>query len=237
MRKNRMMRLASALLILTMVTTCAISGTFAKYVTSDSGTDTARVAKWGFGATDNSIVLDNLFLDSYTNIAGENQANVVAPGETESVDFKFEYDTANVAAKPEVAYTFVVDAEVTGDYADLDKNKNFTWILDTNHYQTVAELIDAIEALDGNVAAADGKPANYYAPNTLPAAFYPSDNGAATHTIGWNWEFEGGTATYDHDGDPSTAELNQDQFDTYMGNETDVDDVTITITITATQVD
>jgi len=47
MRKNRMMRLASALLILTMVTTCAISGTFAKYVTEAKTTDTARVAKWG----------------------------------------------------------------------------------------------------------------------------------------------------------------------------------------------
>lgn len=45
MRKNRMMRAASALLVAVLMTTCTISGTFAKYVTSADSTDTARVAK------------------------------------------------------------------------------------------------------------------------------------------------------------------------------------------------
>ena len=47
MKKNRMMRVASALLVAVLLTTCAISGTFAKYVTTESGSDFARVAKWG----------------------------------------------------------------------------------------------------------------------------------------------------------------------------------------------
>lgn len=47
MRKNKMMRLASALLVLTLLTTSIISGTFAKYTTQDSAGDVARVAKWG----------------------------------------------------------------------------------------------------------------------------------------------------------------------------------------------
>ncbi len=47
MRKNKMMRAASGLMVLTMLSTCAISGTFAKYVTEDRANDTARVAKWG----------------------------------------------------------------------------------------------------------------------------------------------------------------------------------------------
>ena len=41
------MRLASVLLVVTMLTTCVISGTFAKYVTKEEGSDGARVAKWG----------------------------------------------------------------------------------------------------------------------------------------------------------------------------------------------
>ncbi|MFR0985955.1 MAG: hypothetical protein ACLSFZ_04975 [Frisingicoccus sp.] len=45
MKKNRMMRLASSLLVLTLLTTCVISGTFAKYTTQAGGSDTARVAK------------------------------------------------------------------------------------------------------------------------------------------------------------------------------------------------
>lgn len=51
MKKNKMMRLASWLLVLTLLTTCIISGTFAKYVTSDEADDTARVAKWGVTAS------------------------------------------------------------------------------------------------------------------------------------------------------------------------------------------
>ena len=47
MKKNRMMRLASVLLVLTLLSTSVISGTFAKYVTSDQASDTARVAKFG----------------------------------------------------------------------------------------------------------------------------------------------------------------------------------------------
>ena len=47
MKKNRMLRTASALLVLTLLTTSTIGGTFAKYVTSGRATDTARVAKWG----------------------------------------------------------------------------------------------------------------------------------------------------------------------------------------------
>ena len=47
MKKNKFMRLASVMLMLCLITTCAISGTFAKYTTSATATDTARVAKWG----------------------------------------------------------------------------------------------------------------------------------------------------------------------------------------------
>lgn len=47
MKKNKMMRLASILLVVTLLSTSVISGTFAKYTTQDSASDTARVAKWG----------------------------------------------------------------------------------------------------------------------------------------------------------------------------------------------
>jgi len=47
MKKNKMLRLASALLILVMLTTSIVGSTFAKYTTTGSASDTARVAKWG----------------------------------------------------------------------------------------------------------------------------------------------------------------------------------------------
>ena len=47
MKKNVLMRFASGALVITMLTTCVISGTFAKYITDDAASDKARVAKWG----------------------------------------------------------------------------------------------------------------------------------------------------------------------------------------------
>ena len=47
MKRNKMMRLASMLLVAVLVTTTTISGTYAKYVTTDGASDTARVAKFG----------------------------------------------------------------------------------------------------------------------------------------------------------------------------------------------
>ena len=51
MKKNTMMRIASVLMVAVLLSTCAISSTFAKYVSSDSATDTARIAKWGVEVT------------------------------------------------------------------------------------------------------------------------------------------------------------------------------------------
>lgn len=65
MKKNKMMRIASGLLVLNLMSTCAISGTFAKYVTSASVGDSARVAKWGVGVT----ARGRLFDTSYNNTA------------------------------------------------------------------------------------------------------------------------------------------------------------------------
>ena len=51
MKKNKMMRLASVLLIAVMISTSAISGTYAKYVTEGAAQDDARVAHWGVTIT------------------------------------------------------------------------------------------------------------------------------------------------------------------------------------------
>ena len=48
----RIKRILFTLLVAVMISTCAISGTFAKYVTEATGTDTARVAKFGVEVND-----------------------------------------------------------------------------------------------------------------------------------------------------------------------------------------
>ena len=115
MKKNVLMRAASGLLVATMLTTCAISGTFAKYVTQDNGGDVARVAKWGVVVQ----VEGDLYGQKYLNKEGGNtvtlnaddnnavgvngkqiadELNVVAPG-TNSSDHKFAF---GINGTPEV---------------------------------------------------------------------------------------------------------------------------------------
>ena len=85
MKKNKMMRIASVLLVAVILTTCAISGTFAKYVTSGNGSDNARVAKFGVTLTGTADTFketyakdDNTFtLEANTVVSTE---DVVAPG-------------------------------------------------------------------------------------------------------------------------------------------------------------
>ena len=52
MKKNKMMRIASVLLVAVLLSTCAISGTFAKYTTTITANDTAKVASFNVTAFD-----------------------------------------------------------------------------------------------------------------------------------------------------------------------------------------
>ena len=173
MKKNNVMRIASALLVAVLLTTCAISGTFAKYTTTADGTATARVAKWGFG-TATTIDFD-LFSNNYNDaVVGTDGALVIAPGTEGSADIVLVADAA--AAVTEVAYTFdvVVGIDVDDD-ALLNK---IQWKLDNGNYGDFAALQAAIDDLFEDE----------YAPGVTPDT---------TFTIGWKWDFESGDDTGD----------------------------------------
>ncbi len=227
MKKNKMMRTASALLVATLLSTSIIAGTFAKYTTSTTGSDKARVAYWGFNQAASTTI--DLFDDSYTNVKSGNSDNVVAPGTEKTTTFAFGYDTKSdaegtaIANAPEVAYTLTVNAEVTGSYTSLDNNPDFKWTLkkgdqDAVEYSTVKELTDAIKALSG-----DASGSKQYTAGQLPTNFTAADE---TYTVGWKWAFDDANKT-----------VAQDKTDTDMGNAATLDNINLTITITATQVD
>jgi hypothetical protein len=137
--KNKMMRIASVLLVAALITTCAISGTFAKYVTKVSGEDYARVAQWGIVLTLNG---DEAFGTQYVahdetykaalkegesaplySVISSNEDKVVAPG-TSAKDLDMLL-TATVKGTPEVAARYILIADVekdivlpAGDYTD-----------------------------------------------------------------------------------------------------------------------
>ena len=117
MKKNTMMRIASVLMVAVLLSTCAISSTFAKYVSSDSATDTARIAKWGVEvtATGNAFNVeyqkknDNT---SYSVVSKDKNStdeavikNILAPGTSG------EFGGFSITGSPEV----LVDISVTAD--------------------------------------------------------------------------------------------------------------------------
>ena len=107
MKKNRILRLASVMLMLCLITTCAISGTFAKYTTNGTATDSARVAKFGVVvASTGAFATEDTFGLTYTKAdanytLGTNSVvsdvQVVAPG-TEGT-----LAAVSVTGQPEVA--------------------------------------------------------------------------------------------------------------------------------------
>ncbi len=227
MKKNKMMRFASLVLVLTLLSTCAISGTFAKYTTTTTSQDSARVAHWGFEkAADISIT--DLFKTAYDkNVQG--YADVIAPGTTNSASFSFNYDANGSITAPEVAYTFTVSTEGSSCDTTIQNNPNIQWRLNVTEAGTKTEgtwgtwttLISNIQGLAGSGHTNGTKS---YTAQQLPEAF---DNDQ-TYEIEWKWIF---------DDVVDSSATDNDTGDTTMGNADTLAPVTVKITITAEQVD
>lgn len=214
MRKNKMMRLASALLIAVLLTTCAISGTFAKYTTTGTGTDSATVAKWGVVITANG----SSFADQYaTDDAGVGTiANsvigtdkVIAPGTQGAMV------AATITGTPEVAVKVTYEATV-----DLGDN----WKDSTGAYYCPLEITVGTDTLKGtSYSSADAFEAAVKAKIDALTSNYEAGTDLSTHTtsaISWKWEFEG----------------NDDVKDTYLGDQHNAT-ISITVKVTVTQID
>lgn len=171
MRKNKMMRAASVLLVAVLLTTCAISGTFAKYTTTATGSDTARVARWGFKTT--TLAID-LFDGRYDNVvAMKDGENVIAPGTSKTTTINLVPDTQSA---PEVAYKFDVSVKIDGDEDVYGKLK---WSLNGTQYDSFAAFKAAVEKLS---QARIG-------PNKLPDT--------TDIVVKWEWPFESGNNSQD----------------------------------------
>lgn len=114
---NKKIMTLAVLLVAVVSTGFQVSGTYAKYTTTEKFSDSARVAHWNFYSvdgednqrTDNTI---DLFRESYTCVTGGecvfntqlDNKNLVAPGAYGSYTF-------SLVGETEVAYKLVVKAE------------------------------------------------------------------------------------------------------------------------------
>ena len=235
MKKNTMMRLASVLLIAVLMSTCAISGTFAKYVTSETGTDSARVAKFGVEVSATGY----LFAKTYVNFANGNvpgtadmtissstDEDVLAPGSKSNDDGM----VISITGTPEVDVAVTHDATInlTGwNYVDESSVSHFycplvftidgTVIDGSNYYDNYTLFVNALtEAIETQSAE--------YDVNTNLAL-----QAANSVQISWVWPYE-----------TTIGSKNCDVMDTYLGDQAadgTPAKVEITITTTVTQID
>ena len=123
MKKNKMMRIASVLLVAVLLSTCAISGTFAKYTTTVTGTATAKVATWNVavaGATETftfnlfDTLKDSNTTDTETDV--DTSSKIIAPGTSGSFAINIT-NSSEVNAKYSTVFTVKVDGTATEETA------------------------------------------------------------------------------------------------------------------------
>lgn len=217
MKKNKMMRLASVLMVLTLLSTSVIGGTFAKYVTKADATDTARVAKWGVEVTAEG---SELFSDAYetgnktveTSVVDK---NLVAPGTKNDSGVKF-----TLKGEPEVS----VNVEITvdevkdvflkaGTYADMTtgNDKADTFAFGTDYYPVVFTLKNGAGTVLESGKMTDIEKyleglSGIYAANTNLGSTEFNPNIDGEYVLTWAWDF------------PTTENTERDQKDTLLGN-------------------
>lgn len=233
MKKNVMMRVASVLLVAVMLTTCAISGTFAKYVTDGTATDSARVAKWGV-TVEGKLAEDNVMFkktyDETGSVTVESTVDVVAPGTSGTLT------AFDVSGTPEVdvTVTYVPVVELGDNWIDkLDNTKFYcpiTFTVSTNagtnslcglDYTDADDFEDAVEAL---IVAAQG----YYDAGTNLETAVEDDL-----TVSWSWAIADATGT---------ENTQTNEKDTFLGDrvaqlEANAATISVSVKVTVEQVD
>lgn len=220
MKKNIAMRIAAFLFILTMISTCAFATTFAKYTTSRTATDEARVAKFGVtvtGVSDTTSTTQNLFLTSYDGTVESSDAttDVIAPG-TNGTFTRF---TIDGTPEVDVTVTYAATLTLSGWTVDGTEYCPIVVMVGTTECKgnTMEELKTAVEA------AVASKGATYQANNAVQD----------TLEITWAWAFETGST----DAEKKANNIKDTALGDWARLGNDAPTISLSITCTVTQID
>lgn len=264
MKKNWTLKAAGILLALTLITSCFVGGTFAKYVTSSEATETARVAKFGVHAF---VSTNDLFKTKYTtddsgrgakiiySVDSNGSGDLVAPGTKSD-------GALNVAISgtPEVAVNVAFKLDVTGDvflkagtYRDfttteLTDGKNASFNLAEDYYPIVFTLKDSN---GGTLVSGKLSEIKEYLENTLSQDITPNTDLTTVFTdalhLTWEWKFTDETNEWVDKADTLLGHLaaDKDSLGKFGENNSLIKldpnefstDISFTLSITVTQID
>ena len=229
MKKNNTMRVAAGLAVAALLSTCLVSGTYAKYTTGNTSKDTAQVAKWGVVVADDGgdafsgkYAKDNVTFTTVgdNTVVAQGSYNVVAPG-TKGV-----FKAASVSGKPEVAVHVTNSAEINlnGWMGDTDHPNGFYCPLTFKVNGTAVNLskCNSADDVQDAIQKAVADTSNDYAAGT-------ELSNANSAKIEWAWAFES-------NGDEA-AKKEADKKDTALGDLATAPTISIAVTTTVTQID
>lgn len=235
MGKNKLLRVG-VLLVAALAASGLVGATMSKYVTEGTGSDTARVAKWGVAVE----VTGDGFKTSYSKddttssvtqdtVISSTSDKVVAPGTGGT------FGGVKITGTPEVAVKVVTTADVELSGWNIGTNGEF--------YCPLVFTIGTtkINGLDYSLATAGGESSFEKAIKTAieQATTKQLEAGSDLSTVGesvtysWEWPFENGSGKQEQ----------SDELDTLLGNnaaDTNPDNdptIKITVTTTVTQID
>ena len=141
MKKNVMMRLSALLLVAVLLTTCVISGTFAKYTTADDATDSATVAAWGIelSVTGDDVLYDDAKTGNEVTALKVTTNALAAPGTYQKLA------TVALSGTPEVAYSITVDVDLTlANWASGEADDPASTDVDESVYCPIVFTVDGV---------------------------------------------------------------------------------------------
>lgn len=139
MKNNKTVKFMALVLFVTILAIILVSGTYAKYTTSATGSDNARVAKWSIKLGDEDIAKStektfaiDLF-STITNTDGSEEKNVkktdgslIAPGTMGSFTLLSLKNESEVNAKYSVTYTLSNESGVPLEFT-TNKDDESSW--------------------------------------------------------------------------------------------------------------
>lgn len=229
-KKNVLMRSAGLLLALVLVTSCFVGSTFAKYTVGGTGSDSARVAKFGVNVT----ATGTMFAKEYATddgSAGTITNSVISTDKVVAPGTKGDMASMTLTGTPEVAVrvSYAVNkfelkgwtTDGTTEYCPLVFTVNGTEYKIGGKYTPAGGVetdITTVAQLEGAVKNAINAYSKDYEANTDLSGV-----GTDSLKVSWEWAFEG-----------------DDVKDTALGNRAAEDKaatVALEITTTVTQID
>lgn len=172
MKNNKLAKFMALVLLVTLLAVILVSGTYAKYTTSATGSDSATVARWNITLNGEDIskgtqktlklgLFDTINDTDFTSEDSDVTAGKIAPGTTGKFEIAKLINNSDVNAQYKITYS-------------IDNNNN----------------IPLEFSKDQNAADSEWKSLSEFSMNDFVTLAKDSTEGVSTGTIYWRWKFE-----------------------------------------------